>query len=249
MERSIVPHRLGALALWAASLLSIGMAGSGALPALTSSITEGLGAGLLALAVTSSFAPFPSGPIGSVGVLPGVSRADELRGVSKSAEKRSYLSSLGRAIDVLQSSDDPEARLNAIYEARFALYRLSPELRRWSGEVRLRVFVLLKAVARDLDNLRDAPACLDVITLVLHTGGESAGEMVKSVLGDKVEQAARSGMFNLEPSMSKLLLTLHEYSYDMAQKSRADSILSCSRTLFALGAPADRRVEVAAPPP
>lgn len=80
------------------------------------------------------------------------------------------------------------SRLEALERLKPIIYGLSADIVAWTGDARIRVYMLLKEIANDIDDPAYAKASLGVLVLILLKGGKSAVEMAKPMFREKIHR-------------------------------------------------------------
>ena len=116
-------------------------------------------------------------PIGEVGVLPGVHVKRHTKTPvpkPKSLDKERLLKRYDRAFAEMMSRHGAKSRLETLEKIKPLIYELSPDIRAWTGDMRIRVYMLMQEIAKDLNDPTYARASLGILVLVLMKGGNSA---------------------------------------------------------------------------
>lgn len=107
------------------------------------------------------------------GELPGVPPNGQRRTPEtpkNSLERERLLRSYDSAFTEMLERQGTRARSEALERIRPILYELSPEIKAWTGEARIRVFMLMKELAKSLDDPTSSKASLDLLFLLLSKG-------------------------------------------------------------------------------
>lgn len=184
------------------------------IPEPYNSIIFGGGAGLLtAAAVAVQSGRGRAEPIGEVGALPGV--PEEARKPSKQkvkvAEKEKLLKRYDKTFSEMVSRHTSDSRLDTLEKMKPILYELSPDIKTWSGDVRIRMYLLMQAIAKDMDTPEYANAALGLLVLILSKGGNSALEMARPIFGEKIQSMYLDPRYENERFLPRLLLLLDNY--------------------------------------
>ncbi len=152
---------------------------------------------------------------GLVGVLPGVPAERKRRSSAarkSSLEKETVMRRFDRAFGQMLSRRGQPSRLEAIERIKPMIYALSPEIRAWTGDARIRVYMVMKELADDLDDPACAKASIGVLVLILLKGGKSAVEMAKPIFGEKIHKMYNDPKYEGERFLPRLLLMLDDYA-------------------------------------
>ena len=199
------------------------------LPAPYNSVVFGGGVGLFAATAVAgvNVSRNTSSPIGSVGELPGVSgdsRGGARKGQGKTLDKAQLLRKYDRAFAQVITLDGAESRSEALERLKPILYELSPDIKAWSGDARLRAFLLMQAVAKDLENPSLTSASLSLIVMILSKGGTCAVEMAKPIFGEKIRKMYDDPKYKKERFLPRLLLELGDYDSQQVESLAKDAI-------------------------
>ena len=168
-------------------------------------------------------------PIGDVGVLPGVTVRRRERAPlpkPKSLEKERLLKSYDRAFAEMLSRHGAKSRMETLERIRPLIYELSPDIRAWTGDMRIRVYMLLQEIARDLDDPAYARASLGILVLILAKGGASALEMVRPVFSEKIHSMYDDPQYENERFLPRLVLMLDDYDPKRVKEVAKEAIHS-----------------------
>jgi len=204
------------------------------LPNPYNSVVFGLGAGLLAATVARPRIKLrlarkkrSSAPVGVVGALPGVSadaHGSHRLGNVDSLDKKQLLRRYDRAFGELVSHSGAESRSETLERLKPIICELSPDLKAWSGDARLRVYMLLQEIAKDLDDTSTANASLGLLVLILLKGGKSASEMARPILGEKIRKMYGDPAYAKERFLPRLMLVLDDYDPQLVENLTKDAI-------------------------
>lgn len=165
-------------------------------------------------------------PVGEVGALPGV-RAERPgktpEGPGKDHERERLLR-YDRAFTEMLGRHGTYSRSEALERIKPIVYQLSPEIKAWTGDARIRVYLLMKELAKDLDNPASSKASLDLLFLLLSKGGNSAMEMARPMLQEKIQQMYSKSTHENERFLPRLLLMLDDYDPQAVEKLTRDAI-------------------------
>jgi hypothetical protein len=154
-------------------------------------------------------------PIGEVGVLPGVQvkrRENPPVTKPKSLEKERLLKRYDRAFSEMLSRQGPRSRMETLERMKPLIFDLSTDIRAWTGDMRIRVYMLLQEIARDLDNPACARASLGILMLILTRGGSSALEMARPMFAEKIHKMYNDPQYENERFLPRLLLMMDDYN-------------------------------------
>ncbi len=104
------------------------------------------------------------------------------------------------------------------------LDELSPEIKAWTGKARLRVYLLMRELAGELDHPTSAGASLDVLFLLLSRGGKAALELARPIFLEKIVKMYGNARFQTEPVLPRLLLMLEDYSPSRVESLTKEAI-------------------------
>ena len=198
------------------------------IPEPYNSLVLGGGAGLLTATVIATQAGRgKSQPIGEVGQLPGVpekrrGRAPEPEG--RSVEKELLLRKYDRAFQHMLSRHGPTSRLHTIEKMKPIIYELSPEIKAWTGDLRIRVYLLMQEIAKDLDDPAYAKASLGLLVLILSKGGSAALEMARPLFREKIQAMYLDTKYDNERFLPRLLLMLEDYEPNRIESMAKEAI-------------------------
>jgi hypothetical protein len=177
-------------------------------------------------ALMASFGRGQSKPIGEVGALPGVPAAQ--RGGSqepkRSVEKERLLKRYDRAFAQMLSRNGSESRLETLEKMKPVIYELSPDIKAWTGEMRIRAYLLMKEIAKDIDDPAYAQASLGLLVLILSKGGQSALEIARPLFREKVQKMYLDPRFENERFIPRLHLMLEDYDPKMVETMTKEAI-------------------------
>lgn len=198
------------------------------LPEPYNSIMFGGGAGLLAVTVAATRrGGGKSRSVGDAGELPGVPAKRQEKAPEapkKSVEKERTLRRYDKAFTEMLERQGTRSRSEALEHMRPIVYQLSPEIKAWTGDARIRVFLLMKELAKGLDDPATSRASLDMLFLLLSKGGSSALEMAKPLLQEKIRQMYSKTAHGNERFLPRLLLMLDDYDPQAVERLTRDAI-------------------------
>lgn len=164
---------------------------------------------------------------GVVGALPGVSgvaHGKPREKYGKPLDKRQLLKRYDRAFAEVLTIHGPDSRAEALERLKPIIYELTPDIKAWSGDARLRVYLLLQAIAKDLDNASYSNASLGLLVLILSKGGKCAAEMARPILGEKIRNMYGDPRYEKERFLPRLLLELSDYEPEQVESLAKDAI-------------------------
>lgn len=166
-------------------------------------------------------------PIGEVGVLPGVPtkrRSKVPAPKPKSMEKERLLKRYDKAFAEMLSRHGPKSRLEMLEKIKPLIYELSPDIRAWTGDMRIRVYMLMQEIAKDLGDPVYAKASLGILVLVLMKGGNSALEMARPIFSEKIHKMYNDPQYENERFLPRLLLMLDDYNPQRVKQVTKEAI-------------------------
>ncbi|HEV2389907.1 MAG TPA: hypothetical protein VGS04_04200 [Nitrososphaerales archaeon] len=164
------------------------------------------------------------------GALPGVPEGASAREANpadvprKSIERDQLLRRYDRAFTEMLARQEAHTRSEALERMKQIMYELSPEIKAWTGDARIRAYVLLKELAKGLDDPASSKASLDLIFLLLSKGGNSAMEMAKPMLKEKIKHMYAKSAHDSERFLPRLLLMLDDYDPEAVERLARDAI-------------------------
>ena len=232
-----VLNAIGEAVLASAAAVSIYAYVVDAVPSPFNALLLGSGAGAVG---AMSFA-FDSGrkrskTLDSEGALPGVpagGRKGPKHSRTKAQEKQRLLAAYDRAFSRVLSRHGLDARLESLERLKPILYELSPDLRAWTGEMRMRAYLLMNEIAPDLDDPTCVQASLGLLVLILSRGGRSAAEMAKPIFYEKIQAMYADPKHESERFLPRLLLMLDDYELTRVEMLTKEAIHSWADGRFA----------------
>jgi len=198
------------------------------LPEPYNTLVFGGGAGLLAATAVAAQARLRmSTPIGVVGALPGMPAERPGRSAvspRKPVEKQLLIQKYDRAFTEMLARTGAQSRCEALEGMKPIVYQLSPDIKAWTGEARIRMYLLLKELVKDLDNPASAKPSLDLLVLILSKGGNSAVEMARPMFREKIEKMYNKSAHENERFLPRLLLMLDDYDPKAVEDLTKDAI-------------------------
>jgi len=85
------------------------------------------------------------------------------------------------------------------------LYDLLPEIRAWTGDARLRMYLLMHEIRKQLDDPSAARASLDLLALILSNGGRGASELARPILREKILEMHSEPEYDNERLLPRVL--------------------------------------------
>jgi hypothetical protein len=212
---------LGVISMYASTLDFI--------PAPYSSLVVGGGAGLLTVTAVGTMVK-RKGAIGVVGALPGMpvkshkSPKKSSAPRTKDLDKERLLRKYDKAFTELMERQGSAARSEMLERMKPIIYELSSELKAWSGDARLRAYLLMKAIVDDLDDPKLVQASLGLLLLFLSKGGNSALEMARPMFRDKIKAMYDKNAKESQRFLPRLLLMLDNYDEKAVESLTKDAI-------------------------
>jgi hypothetical protein len=186
----------------------------------------GGGAGLIAAVMVASQARGGSLPIGVVGQLPGVpAKVGRAQLTSpKPLAKERLIRKYDRAFTEMLTRHNSRSRSEEFELMKPIIYELSPELRAWTGDARVRMYLLMQEISKELGNPSSAKASLDLLYLILSKGGSSALEMARPMFRERIQEMyAKSARANAK-FLPRLMLMLDDYDPKAVETLTKDAI-------------------------
>jgi hypothetical protein len=199
------------------------------IPAPYGSLVLGGGAGLLTATAVGTMVK-RKGAIGVVGALPGMPvKSVKSRKISsnvnvKDLEKERLLRKYDKAFTELMERQGSAARSENLERMKPIIYELSSELKAWTGDARLRAYLLMKALAEDLDDPNLVKPSLGLLLLFLSKGGSSALEMARPMFRDKIKEMYAKNNNESQRFLPRLLLMLDDYELKGVESLTKDAI-------------------------
>ncbi len=175
-------------------------------------------------------------PTGLVGKLPGIPRKAHGRarqGHGKPLEKQMLLRRYDAAFAEVLTIQGTESRSRALDRLRPILYELSPDIKAWSGDARLRAYLLMQAIAKDIENPSYTSASMSLLVLILSRGGPCAVEMAKPIFEEKIRAMYKDSRYEKERFLPRLLMELSDYDPKQVEGLAKDAIHLWSDEQFA----------------
>lgn len=166
-------------------------------------------------------------PIGEVGVLPGVAvrRHEKVPTPKpKSLEKERLLKRYDKAFSEMLSRHGSKSRLETLEKMKPLIYELSPDIRAWTGDMRIRVYMLLQEIAKDLSDPTYARASLGILVLILMKGGNSALEMARPIFSEKIHKMYDDPEYENERFLPRLVMMLDDYNPQRVRQLAKEAI-------------------------
>jgi hypothetical protein len=220
-------NAVGKAVLGSAAIISMYSYSLDVLPEPYNALVFGGGAGVIAATIAATQRRRgKSLPIGVVGELPGVpaeraSRSTRPQG--KPVEKDRLLRKYDKAFSEMLARQG-SSRSDALERMKPILYQLSPEIKVWTGDTRIRMHMLLKELAKGLDNPSSARQSIELLILVLSKGGSSAVEMARPMVREKIQELYSKSHNEQERFLPRLLLILDEYDPKAVESLAKDAI-------------------------
>jgi hypothetical protein len=186
------------------------------------------GAGLLAAtALVAQGRGKKSGPVGIVGALPGVPLARPGKSTGPTGapdEEERLLRRYDRAFTEMLARQSAKSRSYILEQMKPMVYQLSPDIKAWTGDTRIRMHLLLKELAKDLDDPSSARQSLDLLVLILSKGGSSAVEMARPMFREKIQAMYDRSHHQDDRLLPRLLLILDDYDPKAVETLTKDAI-------------------------
>jgi hypothetical protein len=199
------------------------------IPAPYSSLVLGGGAGLLTATAVGTIVKRKTA-IGTVGELPGMpvksakSRKRSSNANVKDLDKERLLRKYDKAFTELMERQGSDSRSEVLERMKPIIYELSSELKAWTGDARLRAYLMMKAIAEDLDDPGLVKASLGLLLLFLSKGGSSALEMARPMFRDKIKEMYDKNANESQRFLPRLLLMLDDYDIKGVESLTKDAI-------------------------
>ena len=197
------------------------------LPGGLNTLLLGGGAGLLAATVVATQkGRNKSEPIGEVGALPGMPEKQRVASRSpkgKTVEKERLMKRYDRAFAEMLSRHGPGSRADTLEKMKPIIYELSPDIKAWTGDVRIRVY-LLQEIAKDLSDPAYAKASLGLLVLILSKGGNSAREMARPIFSEQIMRMYQDPKYENERFLPRLMLMLEGNEPKQIEKLTKEAI-------------------------
>lgn len=173
-------------------------------------------------------------PLGEVGALPSVPEGSKMPASSKGKphERERLIRDYDRAFAQLLSRHGQESMLEALERIRLIIYELSPDVRAWTGELRIRVYMLMMEMAKGLDDPAYAQASLALLVLILSKGGKSALEMARPIFWEKMQAMYHDSRHENERFLPRLMLMLEDYDPKQVETMAKEAIHVWGDTRF-----------------
>jgi hypothetical protein len=199
------------------------------IPAPYSSLVLGGGAGLLTATAVGTMVKRRTA-IGTVGELPGMPvkaakpRKKPSNANVKDLDKERLLRKYDKAFTELMERQGSASRSEVLERMKPIIYELSSELKAWTGDARLRAYLMMKAIAEDLDDPALVKASLGLLLLFLSKGGSSALEMARPMFRDKIKEMYDKNANESQRFLPRLLLMLDDYDIKGVESLTKDAI-------------------------
>jgi hypothetical protein len=196
------------------------------IPAPYGSLVLGGGAGLLTATAVGTMVK-RRGATGVIGELPGMpvkSRRKSSNANAKDLEKERLLRKYDKAFTELMERQGSASRSENLERMKPIIYELSSELKAWTGDARLRAYLLMKALAEDIDDPTLVKPSLGLLLLFLSKGGSSALEMARPMFRDKIKEMYDKNINESQRFLPRLLLMLDDYELKGVESMTKDAI-------------------------
>jgi hypothetical protein len=104
------------------------------------------------------------------------------------------------------------------------IYQLSPDIKAWTGDARIRMYLLLQELRKDLDDPSCSRQVLDLLFLILSKGGSSAVEMARPMFRERIQEMYSKSVHENERFLPRLLLMLDNYDAKAVENLTKDAI-------------------------
>jgi hypothetical protein len=131
--------------------------------------------------------------------------------VTHALEREILLRKYDRAFSKLLSAQEASARLESLEALKPMIYDLPGEIRAWNGDVRLRMYLLMREMTRNISEPAFANTSLGILVLILSKGGGSAVEMARPMFSDKLHEMYAGTFRTDERHLPRLMLMLEGY--------------------------------------
>lgn len=220
-----VVHALGEALFGSVAILSMYSSSLDLFPSFLNTLMLGGGAGLLAVTLVLSRGK-DAKPMGEVGALPGLPEEAQRAPTAgpRSAGREHLLRKYDRAFQEMLSRQGADPKSQSLSKLTTILYDLSPEIKVWSGDVRLRVYLLMQELAKDLEDPQYTKASLGLLVLLLSRGGSPAVEMARPIFRERIANMYQRPEFETERFIPRLLLMLDDYDRGRVESLTKDAI-------------------------
>jgi hypothetical protein len=150
----------------------------------------------------------------------GAPRRPRARIVDKETVVRRY----HRAFTDLLSRQRPTSMTENTEGVDPILDELSPDTKAWTGDVMIRVYMLMQQIAKDLDDPAYARGSLDLLASILSKGGDSALQMARPIFREKIHSMYRDTTYENERFLPRLELLLEGFDTKHVEKLAKEAI-------------------------
>ena len=198
------------------------------LPPPLNQLVLGGGAGVLtATAVAKRGRHAKSTKVRATASLPGVPSERAGRApaaLTKPVEKQQLLRKYDKAFAEMLARHGAQSRSEALELMKPIIYQLSPDLKAWTGDARLRMYLLLQELSKNLDDPVSAKPSLNILYLVLTQGGQAALEMAKPMFRERIQEMYGKSIHDDERFLPRLMLMLDDYDLTAVETLTKDAI-------------------------
>jgi hypothetical protein len=124
------------------------------------------------------------------------------------------------------ASDNAGARSGHMEDLKPILFELSGEIRDWTGDSRLRMYILMREIAKDLDDPVIAKSSLGILVMILSKGGKNAIDIATPLFKEKVMGLYNNPLFKNERWLPRLLLIFEGYDTGVLEALTKEAIHS-----------------------
>jgi hypothetical protein len=150
----------------------------------------------------------------------GTSRSAKRRIVEKETTMNRYY----KAFTEMLSRQRPQSTMETIEGVDPILDELSPDMKAWTGDLRIRVYMLMQEMAKDLDDPAYAGASLGLLALILSRGGDSALDVARPIFREKIHSMYRDTTYEGERFLPRLELLLEGFDTKHIEKLAKEAI-------------------------
>ncbi len=148
------------------------------------------------------------------------------------APQQSAMKSFDVAFHKLVSRQPDSSRVELLDSFTSIINRLSLEIAAWTGDMRIRVYLLLQEIAKDVDDPTRAKASLGLIDLILSKGGPSALEMARPMFAETILRMYTDPRFDEDKFVPRLHLMMEGYEAKSVEKVTREAIHTWSAKRF-----------------
>jgi len=189
-----------------------------------SPVLFGIGLGLFAVTMPLLKRQLLTPSIADPKALPKVPGRSKVRLLSRSSDKDGLLRRYDLAFADLKDQREALGRASAFERLKPIVFELGPELQAWRGEARLRVYLLLKEIAKDFDDPDVSKASTGLLVFVLSKGGPSAVDLARPLFYEKVSSMYADPSCRQIRFVPRLLLLLDNFEKERVETMTIDAI-------------------------